>query len=216
MCIQILPLLLFCAIPGKVFMSGLYTAAIATVLLIVFLFIKPDPKKIAELEEKVGKIELSKPKKPSPRKLPQKQKTEEAGERSQRSLRTDKAIELLVQVMEDGDVVEIQKAMANGINLRQKLENNTTLLMIAVKHNESPAVVRFLLSQGIEINETNDNGQTALMMAATFNPNPEIVKELLNSGADKTIKDKNGKTASDYVILNSSLFGTDVPDLLKV
>ena len=88
--------------------------------------------------------------------------------------------------------------------------------MIAVKNNPSPEVVHFLLHEGIEVNDVDDKGQTALILAAAFNSNAEVITALLENGADKTIKDKHGKTAADYVVLNSSFFGTDVPNMLKI
>ena len=198
-------------------MVGLVIAGVAVVILLVFLKLNVSLSD-EELEE-IKKMEAAKKaKKAEKEKEANKNKPlfEEEKQPAKRVLRTDKATELLVQIMEDGSVKEIQQAMNNGINVLQKLENNQTLLMIAVKNNPSTEVVPFLLDQGIEINDVDDNGQSALILAAAFNPNPEVIKTLLDCGADKTIKDKSKKTAADYVVLNSSCFGTDVPALLKL
>jgi len=186
-------------------MAGLIVAGLALVVLILFFVLK---SKLSlsdeELKEFKGIL--------SPEE--ERRKAEEE-ERQRRKLNLSKAANLLVQVVEDGSVAEIQQAIANGINILQKLENNQTLLMIAVKNNPSPEVVQFLLDEGIEINDVDDSGQTALILAAAFNSNPEVITTLLDNGADKTITDKSGKTAADYVALNSSFFGTDIPSLLK-
>ena len=191
-------------------MTGFVIAGIAAVVLVAFLLIKiPKPS-----EEDLELIFKKKAESSSGLKASSLQAR--ARNHARNTMNSNKVTDLLVQVMEDGSVSEIQKAMENGINLRQKLELNQTLLMIAVKNNPSTEVIRFLLHQGIEINDADDNGQTALMIATTFNPHPEIIMELLNNGADKTLKDKNGKTAADYIIMNSALTKTEIPDLLKI
>ncbi|MBR1777841.1 MAG: ankyrin repeat domain-containing protein [Alphaproteobacteria bacterium] len=185
-------------------MGGLIIAGLAA--LILFLFLKT---KVSVSDEEIAELRAAEEaKKPS--------LEEEQKQANKRTLRTDKTTELLVQVMEDGSVDEIRQAMANGINIQQKLQDGQTLLMIAVKNNPNPEVVHFLLDQGIEVNAVDDNGQTALILATAFNPNPEIITTLLDSGADKTIKDKMNKIAADYISLNSSLSNTDIPALLKV
>lgn len=191
-------------------MFGLVIAGIALVVLLVFLkldFKVTDEEKDAIATDAANKKKATKE---------EKEAAEKERLEKRRRLKMDKATEILVQVMEDGSVQEIQRAMSNGINVLQKLENNQNLLMIAVKNNQSTDVVRFLLDQGIEINDVDDNGQTALILATAFNPNPDVIKTLLDCGADKTIKDKMKKTAFDYVPLNTSLFGTDVGPLLKI
>ena len=203
-------------------MTGLWVACIAGGLLFLLLKFNVsvsaeeleelDEIKKAEQAEKAAKAAKAKKEKALKDK---EENPEKETEKGQRRVIRDRATELLVQVMEDGSVAEIQQAMSNGINILQKLENDQTLLMIAVKNNPSVEVVQFLLDQGIEINAVDGNGQTALILAAMFNTNPEVILTLLNNGADKTIKVKSKTTASDYVVLNSSFFGTDIPTLLK-
>ncbi|MBR1945843.1 MAG: ankyrin repeat domain-containing protein [Alphaproteobacteria bacterium] len=197
-------------------MIGLVIAGVAVVALLLFLKLNVSlsDEEIKEMKKIKAEEKAKKAKKETEKNKPV--VMEEPKQPAKRVFRTDKATELLVQIMEDGSVKEIQQAMSNGINILQKLENNHNLLMIAVKNNPSTEVVHFLLDQGIEINDVDDNGQTALIMAAAFSPNPEVIKTLLDCGADKTIMDKSKKTAADYVVLNSSCFGTEVPALLKL
>ncbi len=197
-------------------MIGLVIAGVAVVALLLFLKLNVSlsDEEIKEMKKIKAEEKAKKAKKETEKNKPV--VMEEPKQPAKRVFRTDKATELLVQIMEDGSVKEIQQAMSNGINILQKLENNQNLLMIAVKNNPSTEVVHFLLDQGIEINDVDDNGQTALIMAAAFSPNPEVIKTLLDCGADKTIMDKSKKTAADYVVLNSSCFGTEVPALLKL
>ena len=192
------------------YMVGLVIAGIAALVLLVFLksnFTITDDEKNAIAADDAAKQKALEEEKAAA----EKERLEK-----RRRLKMDKSTDILVQVMEDGSVSEIRRAMSNGINVLQKLENNQNLLMIAVKNNQSTEVVHFLLEQGIEINDADDNGQTALILATAFNPNPEVIKTLLDCGADKTVKDKMNKTAADYVLLNTALFGTDIGELLKV
>lgn len=204
-------------------MTGLVIAGIA--LLILIFFLKTNFSVSEEELEEVNRIKAEekaqKAQKAQKAKLAKQAKKDNTAEEepkhlAKRALRTDKATEMLVQIMEVGSVKEIRNAMKNGINILQKLEENQTLLMIAVKNNPDVNVVKFLLEQGIEINAADNNGQTALILATAFNSNPEIIKTLLENGADKTIKDKSNKIAADYVVLNSSFFGTEIPALLNV
>ncbi len=185
-------------------MFGFVAAGIAFIALILLLTIKITPEEDTT----------------PPSKKQNSSKNAEAGKETKahsgRSVRLDKATELLVHLMEDGNVSEIQRAVKNGIHLNQPLQDGQTVLMIAVKHNQDPEIIPFLINNGINVNAVDDKGQTALILAATFNPSPEIIKTLLNCGADKTIKDKSGKTAADYVNMNFDLHGTGIPELLFV
>ena len=196
-------------------MTGLVIAGIALVLLIAFLKLNTSLSEEEKEELEAEKIleNSKKDKKKTNNSI--EQLLEEEEEQRRRSIRLDRATEILVQVMEDGSVAEIQQAINNGIDILQKLPGNQNLLMIAVKNNPSTEVIQFLLDQGIEVNDVDDNGQTALILASAFNSNPEVVKVLLDNGADKTIRDKSRKTAADYVVLNTSYYGTDIPALLK-
>ena len=180
-------------------MSGFIIAGVAFLVLILFLKFKPTPLSEDELNELKGI-------------RPENEKEEEE---SRARVKSNSAANLLIQVIEDGSVEEIQQTIANGINIRQRVRGQT-LLHVAAKSNTNPNVIQFLLSQGIEINDVNEEGQSALILAATFNSNPDIIITLLNNGADKSIKDKSGKTAADCVVLNSSFFGTDIPNMLKI
>lgn len=189
-------------------MFGFVVAGIAFIALILLLTIKVTPE---DSEQKKEKKEKQKK-----RSAPKTAEPENETKAHSRSVRLDKMTEMLVHLMEDGNVSEIQQAVQNGINLKRPLQDGQTCLMIAVKHNQDPEIIPFLTKNGIDINAVNDKGQTALMLAATFNPSPEITKMLLNNGADKTIKDKSGKTAADYVEMNFDLRGTEIPGLLFV
>ena len=119
-------------------MAGFIIAGIAALILVIVLKVK-----VSLSEEELQEIGKAK-------------NTQKEKERSARSLNTSRAADLLIQVLEEGTVDEIKQSMKNGINILQKLENNQTLLMIAVKNNPSVEVVQFLLNEGVEVNDVDD------------------------------------------------------------
>lgn len=70
-----------------------------------------------------------------------------------------------------------------------KLENDTTLLVLAIKQNK-PDVITTLLSHGADVNQPSYNGTTALQVAARTG-NEEIVSILLKAGANPTQVDNS-------------------------
>lgn len=196
-------------------MFGFVIAAVAAVIFVLVLIFGSKPLTPDEIERLKQDDEAKELASAEGQNAAVSEESEPEKEKGRRVFR-DKATEMLVHLMEDGNLAEIEQAVKNGIRLNKTLEDNQTSLMIAVKNNQETAILPLLIQQGIDINAVDDNGQTALMMAVTFNRNPEVVKKLLELGADKTIKDKAGKVAADYIVMNGLLLNTDVPPLLKV
>lgn len=108
-------------------MFGFVVAGIAFIALILLLTIKVTPEDSEQKKEKQKK-----------RSAPKTAEPENETKAHSRSVRLDKMTEMLVHLMEDGNVSEIQQAVQNGINLKRPLQDGQTCLMIAVKHNQDP------------------------------------------------------------------------------
>ncbi len=72
-------------------------------------------------------------------------------------------------------------------------ENSVTALLVAVQHNNYPAVSE-LISAGARLNHTMKNGFSALMLAAQFGYEP-ILRKLLEYGVDVDVQSSTGCTA---------------------
>lgn len=98
----------------------------------------------------------------------------------------------------------LKKACENGNNLAVMIfdrifnvsleyENNSSLLLLAVKHNH-PLLVDYLLARGCNPSTINVNGQTGLHISV-YSQNPAIIKSLIKYSCDPNIKDFKGRTA---------------------
>lgn len=90
--------------------------------------------------------------------------------------------------------------LAHGADVRVKLRQNVTALMLAAS-GSPPEAIALLVKHGAEVNEAEQGGMTALMVAAQAG-DTENVRELLKHGAKPRAKSAEGKTALDYAVAN--------------
>lgn len=121
----------------------------------------------------------------------------------QRERERNQAVEKFIAAAMCGDVAEVEKAIANDIDVNAIGSNGCTALMYAASYGHR-TVVQALLDAGADPNifSDSDNGlgerMTALMEAAGsfFAKNRhEIVKLLIAAGADVNLKGEGGQTA---------------------
>ena len=72
----------------------------------------------------------------------------------------------LWKLCEEGRLDEVREALANGVSVNSRSEDNTTGLMLALKHHHN-YIVEFLLEQpSLDLNIITFSGKTALHFAA--------------------------------------------------
>jgi len=89
-----------------------------------------------------------------------------------------------------GDILQIQRKLASGVDVNVQTKNGMTALMRA----SDGETLTFLISKGANVNHQDKNGNTALYWAAT-DKNTDKLKILLDHGADPQIKNDFGQTA---------------------
>jgi ankyrin repeat protein len=102
-----------------------------------------------------------------------------------------------------------QKLIANGININEQINGNSTFLLDVVEQEDLEAV-KFLVSLGANINLADKNGWTPLHHAVDVSIDgtiqsgkqqgsepTEIIEYLLQNGADLSATDFSGKTPLD-------------------
>jgi uncharacterized protein len=77
---------------------------------------------------------------------------------------------------------ELDRLLANSLDIGARTENGATPLMMAAYYNPFPEVVRILLEHGAAIEARDRYGTTPLINAA-MNSNQEMVRILLEHGA---------------------------------
>ena len=103
----------------------------------------------------------------------------------------------LMHAVYHGELAEIKRLLAGGINPNLTDNFGWTALISAALKGQTEAV-KALLKNGAKPNLEDNNGRTALMWAASTGQ-AETAKILLDNGANPDIKDKEGKTAWDYI-----------------
>lgn len=89
--------------------------------------------------------------------------------------------EQLVEILENGDPVQIQELFNGGLQVNQDFEGDGTPLIIAVQNHNRPLVEQ-LLTMGADVNlESATDGNP--LIAASANNNLELVDYLLEQGA---------------------------------
>ena len=102
----------------------------------------------------------------------------------------------LAEAAEEGELDVVQKRIAEGADLNDRLNaTGTTPLMRAALRGHSD-VVKALIDAKADVNARDVQGETALMMAAAMG-HAKVVHLLIDAGADVSVKDENGKTAFD-------------------
>jgi ankyrin repeat protein len=102
-----------------------------------------------------------------------------------------------------GDVEELDRLIAVGVNLDALGHDGTTPLMLAVKsslgefYDQGVDIVKFLLARGADINAQTESGATALIYAVSHHQ-PEVVEVLIKAGADVNAVSNAGWSVLDY------------------
>ena len=115
----------------------------------------------------------------------------------------------LFEIIEEGDLNEIESSIKNGCDINATDDNNNTALMSAICFK--PEVVELLLDSGANVNMKNYLGWTALMMASDYGYK-EVVKLLIDNNADISKKNSAGKTALTLAKENRH---NDIVEILK-
>lgn len=96
-------------------------------------------------------------------------------------------------IVEIGDINEIEKRIDAGLDINSRNENGFTLLMSAVSGGHLP-VVEYLLKKGADVNLQDQRVGTPLHLA-TAKDEVEIIKLLISYGADTNkLSDHLGET----------------------
>ena len=101
--------------------------------------------------------------------------------------------ENLMRASAHGDLDEVKKLLAQGINVNARHTNAMTALMFASGKGHQD-IAKFLLEKGADVNAKDDAGFTALM-AASVAGQVSIVDLLLQKRADVNAKATKGNTA---------------------
>jgi ankyrin repeat protein len=103
----------------------------------------------------------------------------------------------------NGDVDELDRLIAVGVNLDALGQDGTTPLMLAVKsslgtfYDRGVVVVEFLLAHGADVNAKTESGASALLYAVSHH-RPELVELLIKAGADVNAISNSGWSLLDY------------------
>lgn len=106
-------------------------------------------------------------------------------------------VQLFVKGIENKDVKLVEKAIANGLDVKGALnQDGWTALMITAQEGPTEAV-KALIQAGAKLEATNKGGLTPLMIAAA-NDKFEAVKVLCEAGADVNKMTKDYKSAYNF------------------
>jgi ankyrin repeat protein len=100
---------------------------------------------------------------------------------------------LLLAAATDGDVVMVQKVLAQGGDANAKNGAGRPALVMAA-FNGNTHTVKALLAAGADVNAVDGAGASAVMEAAAFG-HGDAVKALIQAGADLNLKNKAGVSA---------------------
>jgi ankyrin repeat protein len=102
--------------------------------------------------------------------------------------------ELLYAVIE-GDVAQVQEALAGGADLNRRGFRGCTALGCAARSSRPGAlqIARLLIQRGAHVDLADDNGATPLMFAVSFG-NPDIAAALIQGRANVNARDVGGAT----------------------
>jgi ankyrin repeat protein len=98
----------------------------------------------------------------------------------------------LSNASQEGNLEVVKQLIAEGSQVEEKSENNTTPLMFAAEKGHVD-VVSFLLQQGANVNKKNASGFTALAFAME-NFHIDVAEVLLQNGADINAQASLGQT----------------------
>jgi hypothetical protein len=109
--------------------------------------------------------------------------------------------ERLVKAARGGDVVAVERLLAEGADPNRKDANGVTPLLIAAERGDAASVAA-LIKRGAAVNAADIHGQTPLMLSA-WSFRPAVVIALLRHGADPCLKSGDGRTALVGSLLRS-------------
>ncbi|WP_422135648.1 ankyrin repeat domain-containing protein [Endozoicomonas sp. ALD040] len=92
----------------------------------------------------------------------------------------------------DGELNQVERSVAEGVNVNAITHGDFTALMIA-SYRGHKAIVECLISAGANLNAASEAGATALFLAAQENYT-DCVKLLINAGADLNAGTEDGST----------------------
>jgi ankyrin repeat protein len=102
-----------------------------------------------------------------------------------------------------GDLEEMDRLIAVGVNLDALGHDGTTPLMLAVKsslgafYDRGVVVVKFLLAHGADVNAKTESGASALLYAVSHHQ-PQLAELLIKAGADVNAVSNSGWSLLDY------------------
>ena len=102
----------------------------------------------------------------------------------------------------------------NKADFKIALGNETTLMHLAVKH-EDRDLIRMLLKHQVPLNVKNTDGMTPLHLAAMSGTNIDFISSLIEAGADKTSTTIFGENAYDLAKENELLKAGKQINILK-
>lgn len=103
-----------------------------------------------------------------------------------------------------------------GMSLRYKCEQGSTLIMSALTYKKDIAFIWAMLDAGCDVNAAYTPFNTTALMMACKDGSAELVELMLDHGADATIVDVTGKTALDAALKNPRLEGRGVVERVRV
>gem|GEM_PF-1113339 len=106
---------------------------------------------------------------------------------------------LFLSSIEEGNIGEVKRLIAEGADVNTKDENGGNKLMAAAFWGHE-GVVRVILDAGAEVNAKNNLGKTALMYAAHRKEYGKNMQMLLDAGAEVNAKNNSGQTALIYAL----------------
>ena len=104
----------------------------------------------------------------------------------------------------------IDTLLAAGAAINARDEYAETLLRVAARHNENPALIEALAAAGADLDARDRDGETPLHYAAEHNESPAVIEALVAAGADLDARDEDGETPLHYAA------GRENPALIAV
>ena len=103
----------------------------------------------------------------------------------------------LMHAAEDGNTAEVERLIAQGVDVNAQDQNGWTALIHAAMQDRAKEV-KLLLAAGTNPNLKDRNGRTAMLWSAQ-NCAPDAADALARSSAGYNAKDNYGEAPSDYV-----------------
>jgi ankyrin repeat protein len=112
-----------------------------------------------------------------------------------REKRNERMAEIkLLDIIANANVQQIRRAIDNGADLNEIIEDGRTILMYAAAMNSDPEVIELLIKSGADVSAKTENGFTSLIAAAAHNHNPDVTRTIINNGGDISITNTDGMT----------------------